>query len=139
MSVKDIVIKSIQIDILNESGVLKGSIWMPPGWNSIFNECYDAIINLGGLVQRVFYSKGTLQIISESNTPATRWLAQGLAKESSVTCLIYPNQRAMRRKAYDGWPPLCARAWVEYANELEGSSNHVLIDETIFIKKELSK
>lgn len=127
MTTKEIVQKSFTIDVTasNDEKLSPINVWMPPGWVSIFTTFCSALDKLGGRIQRVHYSKGTLQVVAHwykdpSLADAIAWLSQGLAKQSSMTCLVDPHGLLVRRrKAYEGWPPLSSNAFVEYANQLE--------------------
>lgn len=118
MTTKELVQKAFTINQSDNSHIYREYVWIPPGWQFIFDEFYDAITALSGSLIRVQYAKGVLLTEVKSNTLATKWLSDGLAKKSSNVCMVC-GARSFRRKAYDGWPSLCWIHIVEYANQLE--------------------
>ena len=126
MIVLPVVEKSIQIDVehpqLILSNTAESSLWkpqgwyLPSGWQGIFSEFVFAIYALEEEITSVRYAKGTLQVSVDGNplfTIPSKWMSQGLAKQSAMTCL-YCGKYGVRRKLETGLPPLCMPHYTDF-------------------------
>ena len=126
MTTKEIVELARSIDykaIIQEeehnTGIDPCDLLLPAGWANLFDLFFTKLRILGGRVIRLYYLKDVMRvdILNEEDLP-TKWLSQGMMKHSASTCLVC-GKSALRRKAYEGWPPLCSTHIIEYANQLE--------------------
>lgn len=119
MNTKEIIQKSLSLDYKSDTHVDSREIWLPPGWHDFYDIFSERLLDLGGKIVRMYYLKGVLRVdLFDKEDLPTKWLSQGMMKHSALTCLVC-GKSALRRKAYEGWPPLCSTHIIEYANQLE--------------------
>ncbi len=96
---------------------------MPSGWQNSVKIFFDAYLKLTHIdnnrITNIKYVNGVLRCITKHSTGPIRWMCDGFTKSISMQCMISPNERGSRRKAYTGSPCLSADNYVIYANMVE--------------------